>query len=97
MLFTFEPVNSPEYDLAAEEFRRARRGVRHGRRYRAHIAVCVSLLRDLYSKGEVENIESLPLPHDICSLDGNGKAKNLLSVLGNLYFHNARMHRGKNN
>jgi hypothetical protein len=91
----FYLVTSLEYDNATEEFRLAREGLRTGGQYKPHLAICVSILRDLYSKGEVEKIDKLPLPHEICSLDGDGQAKNLLSVLGRLYFHNARMHRGR--
>lgn len=87
MLLAFEPV-SAEYDVAREEYRQGLESLNNGRDPglgKAYFTLCVSMLRYLYSKGEVENIDTLPLPHDLCWFDRKD-LKGLAKRLGRFYF-----------
>jgi hypothetical protein len=91
MQIAFEPVTSSEYDIAFQEYTTGLGFLNGNGRYdhlrKAHLTLCVSMLRDLYKQGEVESIASLPLPHEICWFDEKD-LKGLAKKLGQLYFPN---------
>ncbi len=56
-----------------------------------HFGVCVSILRLLYSMGEVENVDRLPLPLQLVFFDFNEKKlESLVSNLEESYFPTLR-------
>jgi hypothetical protein len=91
MQLAFEPVTSAEYELAHQEYAIGLGFLNGNGKYdhqrKAHFTICVSMLRDLYQKGEVESIDELPLPHELCWFDQKD-LRGLAKKLGQLYFPN---------
>lgn len=98
MQLAFEPVTSEEYDMARCEYSYGLKFLKdkvlarsHQNLERACFTVCVSMLRDLYRQGQVESIDSLPLPHEVNWFDQKD-LRSLARKLGQLYFPDGNHH-----
>ncbi len=96
MQLTFKTGNYAVYDRAEKLYREGAEELKrwdglcgnsetHLHKPKSKFTICVALLSKLYSRGEVECIDELPLPHEI-SLFTSRELSKLVSTLRELYF-----------